>query len=864
MPGPRFPTRLRARLLTPLLGLVLAASLAGCDTAEERAQAHYERAKALLAEGQTEQAIVEFRNVFKLDGANKAARLDYATLMAERGETAEAIGQFLRLAEQDWGNVAIHKRIAELALTARDAATAATHADRAFELDPKDPEIRALKASTDYQAGRSEAAVAMAEGVIAEMPGNLTARMVLVAARLDADDAAGALSEADAGLALAPGDEGLHLVRLAVLERLGDRAAVGAELAAMAGLFPKNDGVTVALIQWHLAAGDIDAAEPLMRARAAAAAPGSPERVAADLALAQALLDIRGPEAARTELEALATAAATDPAAAGTDPVPYARVLASLDVSQGRTTEGIAALRAIVDGAAPSDARRETQVELARTLAATGDGAGADALVEAVLAEDPGQVEALKLRAERRIAADQPEAAIADLRTALNQEPRDSETLTLMAMAHERQGARELAGERLALAVEVSDAGPAESIRYARFLMQDDRVGPAEAVVAEALRRQPQNPDLLALSGQIDVSQRDWPGARQAAARLRALAGDEGQAPGNAPGQTPLPGSQAALRAAAAAQALAQATALEAQVLSGQNRFSEAIATLESISSGGGAGNGAGSGVTTGVAQAYVRAGDLDGARRYLETQAAADPDAPLPRLMLAGVAALAGDTAGAEAGYRGLIAADPGYAAAYEGLYQLLAGSGQAEAAATVLAEGLAATGDESRLLFLEAGRRELAGDIDGAIAAYDTLYARDSASPLVANNLASLLSSNRPDAASQERAYAIARRLRGTEVPHFQDTYGWIMLGRGEAEEALPYLEKAAAALPDQPLVLYHLGAAQARLGQTNAARATLEQALAAGEGQPFPQADAARALLAGEPADPAPGTDTVPAKP
>ena len=75
-----------------------------------------------------------------------------------------------------------------------------------------------------------------------------------------------------------------------------------------------------------------------------------------------------------------------------------------------------------------------------------------------MLAEDPGHVAALKQRALRLIEADQPEAAIRDLRAALNQEPRDAEILTLMAMAHEREGARELAGERLALAVEVSDA----------------------------------------------------------------------------------------------------------------------------------------------------------------------------------------------------------------------------------------------------------------------------------------------------------------------------------------------------------------------------------------------------------------------
>jgi cellulose synthase operon protein C len=44
--------------------------------------------------------------------------------------------------------------------------------------------------------------------------------------------------------------------------------------------------------------------------------------------------------------------------------------------------------------------------------------------------------------------------------------------------------------------------------------------------------------------------------------------------------------------------------------------------------------------------------------------------------------------------------------------------------------------------------------------------------------------------------RAWNIARRLRGAERPEFQDTYGWIALRRGEVEEALAHLEPAAAA--------------------------------------------------------------------
>ncbi len=811
------------RLLIPL-ALAAMLGLAGCDTAEERAQAHYETAKELLAEGKVAQAIVEFRNVFKLDGENKAARLDYANLMVEQGNIQEAIGQYLRLVEQDWGNVAGHKRLAGLALEIQDFDTAETHADRAYELDPKDPEIRAYKATVDYHAGKRAPAVEMAKGVLDETPDNLPARMILIADRMQNDDLPGALTLVDTALKTAPENQDLHLARLAVLQQIGDRAPVGEELVRMAALFPDNDAVGLALIRWHLQDGDIDAAEPLLRARAAAA-PAGPERVAADLALVQALYQTRGSQASRAELDRLIAAA--------DDPIPYRRALAALDVREGRTEAGIAALRSIIDETEPSDDRRNTQVALAGILKATGDTAGSDALVDAVLAEDATQVAALKLRAERLIDADEPDAAIRDLRTALNQEPRDSETLTLMAMAHEREGARALAGERLAMAVEVSDKAPAESVRYARFLMQDGKLEPAASVIAEAQTRRPDDPDLLVTLGQIRVAQKDWVRAGEVAASLRATG---------------------------AAGAADRATALEAQILSGQNRYTETIAMLEKLS---GEADGDHAALPD-IVQTYVRAGDLDGARSYIEGVRKTDPDAPLPRLMLAGLDAVGGDAAAAEAGYRGLIADAPDYAPAYQGLYQLLLGTGQAEAADAALEAGLAATDEDSRLLFIEAGRREAAGDIDGAIAAYETLYGRDSSSDLVANNLASLLSSHRTDDASQERAFALARRLRDSDVPYFQDTYGWILLQRGETADALAALEKAAAALPDAPLVLYHLGVAQARGDQPDAAAASLERAL--GLATPETPADAmaaARDLLAQirDPADAAPKPATEP---
>ena len=113
----------------------------------------------------------------------------------------------------------------------------------------------------------------------------------------------------------------------------------------------------------------------------------------------------------------------------------------------------------------------------------------------------------------------------------------------------------------------------------------------------------------------------------------------------------------------------------------------------------------------------------------------------------------------------------------------------------------------DDGELLWAKAGQLERDGKIDEAITLYEMLYKRNSANPIVANNLASLLSTHRTDDESLARAEVIARRLRGSNFAPFQDTYGWIAYLRGNHDEALRELDRAAEGLPKEPLVQFHL---------------------------------------------------------
>ena len=346
----------------------------------------------------------------------------------------------------------------------------------------------------------------------------------------------------------------------------------------MAELFPDDEGVRRALIQWHLASGDTDGAEAVLR-RAADAAPAGRPRAGADRGAVP--LRARG----RAMPPAPSSRRGSPPPRRRADPLPFRRALAGLDFSQGRSDEAIAALtRAHRRRRRPPTACATSRSRSPRCWPRPATTRPPQALLAGVLAADPAHVAALKLHAKMAIDADRPETAVEDMRTALAQAPRDPEIMTIMALAHERQGSRELAGERLALAVEYSDKAPAESLRYARFLMQDNRTDPAEGVVVDALRRAPENPELL------EHARPDPPRPPRLDPRR----------PG---GRDPAQAGHARLRAPWPPRSRPRASRARAS-------SEETIALLEELAAGDAA-DGGDARALAGLMQAYVAAGDL-------------------------------------------------------------------------------------------------------------------------------------------------------------------------------------------------------------------------------------------------------------
>jgi len=139
-------------------------------------------------------------------------------------------------------------------------------------------------------------------------------------------------------------------------------------------------------------------------------------------------------------------------------------------------------------------------------------------------------------------------------------------------------------------------------------------------------------------------------------------------------------------------------------------------------------------------------------------------------------------------------------------------------------------------------AETHERAGLADAALPAYEKVISLDPGNVIALNNAAWI-----HNQAGNEQALDYARRAMGAapDTPPVLDTYGWILLTRGDVEGAVTELRKAALGAPDAPDIQYHFEAALVRRGESAEARGILEAIL--GNPREFTSREPAQALLA-----------------
>lgn len=768
-----------------ILAAALLSVAAACASPEERVEKYSQEGMEFLEEGKLGKANVQFQNALKIDEEHIPSLIGMSKIAEERQNFKKMFGLLQRIVRLDPNQVESRVNLGKLYLIGSDETSALEQAEAALALEPENGGALALKAAVQLKLGDYAGAVELARSVLEKDPANSEAVTVLATERSLNDDLEGAVAIIEEALAVNPEAAILQLLRIQMLQNLGRDDDVTAAFAELIEIYPDQAAYRRAYANQLLRDENYEETQKQLEAIVEL----DPENVNAKVDVVRLLNAVKGAEEAEAALRAYVDA----------EPDNTELQFALIDFF--RRENKLDEANKMLDRLAASDdldVSLKAKNKIVTILFQKGEGDSARAVIEEILGADNRNTEALIKRAGLLIEGQDYDAAIVDLRTAIDNSPDSSNAMVLMATAFERQGNTSFAQSEYAKAFEVSQSDPKVANVFAKFLVRNDNQRRAEEVLVESLAANPGDVDNLKLLAAIRLTMQDWRGAEEVAKILEDIAEEEDVVVG--------------IRTAAF-------TGLEdydgvIKTLTERNEDapleSRPLATLIG---------------------AYMRSDRADEAEQLLTRIIGADSDNYTAHILLAQVYGAKQENDKAESILTEAAEKTPDRPEAYELLYRYYLRTGQDEKALALIDEGLSKAPENVALRVFKADAQLSAGKREEAFAIYAGLVEERPNDRIIANNFVSLSSDLRQDEASVKKALEISKVLENDENPYFKDTIGWAHYRAGGYEKAVAYLTEAVDGARGNAEFLYHLGAAQLAAGDTEKAKTNLENALKAG---------------------------------
>ena len=776
-------------------------ALAACDSPEEKAQAYYQNALQLFEEENFEKADLEFRNALQLNPNIADAWYHLALVEEKNGKIRQYAGDLLKTIELDTNHVGAQVRLAKIMLFSGRPEEAREKSKLVIRLAPENPDVWSLQAAIFLQDKNNTEALKAAEKAIALEDGHVEASLVIAVEALGSKNYDKALDVIAKSRGVHPENIPLLLTKMRVFEFKKDKSGIEETFRELIKVDPENRQFRTNLTRFYLSDGNQNKAEAEIRS----IADENPEDTNAKLDVVRYLQSVSGTEIAKAELAKLIEEQPTE--------YIYQLAMAEMYLLERDVEAAKTALRDVISKAGTDEDALNARVKLAELLLREGKIDEVNQLIEETLTADNRNLQALTMRAALALDAGRVEDGITDLRSALKDQPDNSRATLLLARAHEMNGAVELADDRFDAAVKMSSGGPAASLQYAQFLIRRTNYDRSVKILQQSLKSAPKNRPLLTALAQVYLIQQNWKGAEEIAGYLKKLDKDD-----------PL-----------SDQILGRSYA-------GQNDLDKSIEAFKS------AHETVPSGVNTLVAltRLYVSQGRTDEAITFLNEIVAAAPDNYPAHLLIAQLQSSTGNEDEALKIYEKVIAESPKYESSYYALFTNYVRKRDFETAQDILDRGLKAIPSNYTLMMSQAGLYELQEQYKKAILVYEEILEARPNVDVVANNLASLISTIYDDEENLRLAYTYAKRFRSSSVPHFQDTLGWIHYKLGEFELATELLEDAVEKMPDFGTLRYHLGMSYLAENRKEKAIEELSKAVDIGKTNSFAELDETKRQL------------------
>ena len=749
--------------------LAIPCVLAGCGGSHSRYQGYIERGRQYFAAGNLDKASVEFRNALQIEPRSDEALYLNGRVEERRGNIREAIEYYQSAVDAAPNDARARAGLAKVFVLVGATQQALAVISPGLLDHPDDPDLLAARAAVRHQLKDDVEAQRDAERAVQLSPGNENAISVLAALSIRAGHTDAAVTLVRDAVVKAPDSIDLRRVLASVYLILGQERNAEEQMREVIRLDPHEMAPRLQLANHFVERHEPDQAQQVLQQ----AVQDLPAKEGAKFALVDFLNVQRSHEEAQKTFR--------DFIARDSDNNELRLALGALQQRNGATQDAIATYQDVIrrDGLhGPGLAARD---RLAALELNAGHEDAAKKLITAVLAESPGDDDALVIRSNLSLAHGDPTNAIVDLRAVLRDQPHSVVLQRTLARAYIAKGQPALAEETLRAAAEATPEDASLKIDLAQVLIQTDGASRAVALLEEAVQHASDNAELRESLVRAYMANRDLDAARRAAEDLKTLR------PNDAAGYY-----------------------LAGLIAHDQNRLDDSENSLEQAY----ALQPASFDIVESLTRFSLERGRSAEAVKRLQQVLSRDPNNVQVLDLLGGTYLETKDWAQAQETFSHAIASAPRSWAAYRGVAQVKLAGNDTNAAIEEYRSALRLAPAEPRLVTELASLYETLGRVDEAIGLYEGLLTDPNVQQLAANNLAMLLVTYKTDTASLDRARTLTSRFDLSDNASFLDTTGWVHFKRHEYQAAVAVLERAADRSPDSKAIRSHLEMARLAL--------------------------------------------------
>ena len=775
---------MRHRNTAVLIGLllILPALQSACTSKEEAAQRYLQEGKALLEQGKTDQARIQFKNAAQSNPKLADAYYNLALLDEKKLDWKGMYGNLLETVRLNPTHAEAHFKLGLAYLAGHQIDKASEEAILLEKLKPGSASALLLHGNVLFSRGKKSEGIEEIKQSLVKEPANYEAAAILSTLYLSQGNHAEALATLNRSIELHPKDIGLQRMKIQTEVDGKDYEAAIAGYRALIEQNPDKRELSYGLVQLLVKIGRQAQAEAFLHE----IIDKYPTDTNAKLALVGFIAQHDPSEAEKS----LAKFVAENP-----NNTSLLSQLAGLYAGQQRYADAQSVLERIVGIDKAGNAGMLAKLGLARVALAQKDDKVAAARIAEVIAADANNPDALLLRSLMRLQNKEIDAAIADLRIVLAANPKQDKALVLLARAYQQNGNSELADNNLRQALEINPGNLDAALPIAAKLLTGRELDRAEEVLNNALKTNPDDPTALQLLAQAHALKNDWVGAQALATKLGK------QAKGSATGHY-----------------------LSGEIFVAQKNYSEAVkqfqAALQEQPDFPDA--------IRALAQVYNAKGEHGQFKSYLLAFINKNPKIIPAYLALAFAHAADKEWSDADRVLRNALRIDPKSVPSY----QTLAGIYQAQAKPAeeieIYRKGLTELPDDVSLMVGLGQVYERVKDSEAAIGLYQQVLKKQPKLELAANNLASVLVDYRTDKESLQQAIRLVEPFATSSNPNLLDTYAWVQVRGGYANKAIPVLKRVIADNPNVAVFRYHLGTAYYQTLDLASAKTELNRAL------------------------------------